>query len=251
MRFAKILTASLIAAGLAAPAAAQTGGIKGTFVLDGKAPAFNPLVPQGANVKDAAVCAVNPVPDETIVVGAGGGLANVFIYAAKVDEKDVPAEFKNAPVEPVSLDNQNCRFVPHAMVIRTGQPVKLLNSDAVAHNIHTFPLRGNAINILVAPGEKEGIAQKMEKPEILPIPVKCDIHPWMQAYALIIDHPFAAVSDDDGSFEIEGLPAGKHTFRIWHEGGGYVERSYDVTVEAGKTTDLGKISMPLAKIQKK
>ena len=251
MRFAKFLAAGLVAAWLAVPvAAAETGSIKGTFVLDGAAPALKPIVPQGANIKDGQVCAATAVPDQTIVVGAGNGLANVFIYASKVDAKDVPAEFKDAPKTPVTLDNKGCVFVPHALLIRTGQTVKLLNEDAVAHNIHTYPLRGNAINILIPPGEKVGIDQTMEKPEILPIPVKCDIHPWMQAYALILDHPFAAVSDKDGRFEIKGLPAGKHDFRIWHEGGGYVERSYDVTVEAGKTTDLGAVKVPLAKITK-
>jgi hypothetical protein len=257
MRLVRLLPAGLVAGLMtlaqSAFAAEETGGIKGTFVLKGDAPVALPLppkVPAGANVKDSQVCAANPVPDETIVVDpATKGMANVFIWLPKFDEKDIPKDLQKPANKKVTIDNKGCNFVPHAFVIRTDQELVMTNSDAVAHNVHTYPLRGSAINDLVAPNDKQGVERDMKKPELLPIPVKCDIHPWMQAYMLVVDNPYAAVSDAKGEFEITGLPPGKYEFRIWQEAAGYVDRSFKVEVKAGQVTDLGKIPVDGAKLK--
>ena len=74
--------------------------------------------------------------------------------------------------------------------------------------------------------------------EKLPVAIKCDIHPWMIAYQLPLDHSFAAVTDKDGNFEIANLPAGEHEFVVWHEKTGYLERKYKVTITAGQTQEV-------------
>jgi hypothetical protein len=84
----------------------------------------------------------------------------------------------------------------------------------------------------------------------LPLKVTCDIHSWMNAYWVVTDHPYAAVSDADGKFKIENLPAGEHTFRVWHERQGYLNREYKVTVKAG-ANKLDPVKVPAAKLAKK
>lgn len=242
--------AGLAALAFAAPALAQDGGsVTGTFVLKGEAPKLKPKVEKGANVKDGQVCAVEEVPDETLIVDpATKGIKNVFIWVAKVDAKDLPKP-KEATV---TVDNKNCRFVPHCLIARTGQELVMLNSDAVAHNVHTNPIRGKAINDLVAPNDKEGVKRPLDKPELLPIPVVCDIHPWMKGHMLVLDHPFAALSDDKGTFKIEGLPPGKYDLKVWQEAGGYVigaKGIQNVEVKAGAPTDLGKVEIDRAKLK--
>ena len=69
-------------------------------------------------------------------------------------------------------------------------------------------------------------------PEPVPVTVQCDIHPWEKAYWLVVDHPFAAKTEANGSFEIKNVPFGRHVFRVWHERIGYVEKELEITVDA-------------------
>ena len=252
MRIAKLLPGGL-AAGLAvalaaAPAAAQeTGSVKGTFVLEGDAPVLAPRIEAGANVKDGAVCAANPVPNQTIVVDPDTkGLANVFIWIRRVNERDIPAEFRKPKEPTVVIDQKDCVFTPHCVVARTGQTLVMLNGDAVAHNVHVNAIRGDTINDLVAPNDREGVRRELKKADILPVPVTCDIHPWMKGHMLVVDHPYAAVSGAQGQFEIVGLPPGKYDFMLWHEAAGYlkgIDAVEKVEVKAGQPTDLGALKV--------
>jgi hypothetical protein len=257
MRLVRLLSAGVVA-GLAfavavQPAAAQEGGsLKGTFVLKGEVPKLEPKVPAGANVKDGQVCAANPVPNHALTVDpATKGIANVFIWLAKIDEKDIPKNLREPAQKTVTVDNKGCDFVPHAFVARAGQDLVMTNSDAVAHNVHTTPFRGKAINDIVPPNDKKGVDRPLTKPESLPTSVKCDIHPWMQGWMLVVDHPYAAVSNAKGEFEIKDLPPGKHEFKIWQESAGWVDRTFKVEVKAGQATDLGKFEIDVAKFELK
>ncbi len=248
MRIARLLPAGLIAASAlfisVNSASAQTGSVKGMFVLDGKAPELPPKVAKGENVKDAQVCAVTGVPDETYVVDATTkGLANVFIWVQRIDKDDIPAEFQKPKKPTVEIDNKGCQFVPHCVIAQAGQEIVMKNADAVAHNVHLAAVRGKEINDLVAPNDREGVKRKLEA-DILPMTVKCDIHPWMIGHVLILDHPYAALSDEKGAFTIEGLPEGTYDFRVWHESQGYVKvETKDIEVKAGKATDLGTLKV--------
>jgi hypothetical protein len=71
----------------------------------------------------------------------------------------------------------------------------------------------------------------------------------MKAHWLILDHPYAAITDADGKFTIKDLPAGDHEVVVWHEGPGYIERKLKVKITAGKTTDLGVVKVPAAKMK--
>lgn len=227
--FCGVSATALSAAEPAASSPAE-GGVAGRIVLDGKAPALDPFVKAGdPKVKDKEVCGVVDVPDESLVVGEGNGIANVFVYLRRA-----PKGYKVADVEePVVMDQKGCVFVPHTSLIRVGQPVLVKSSDAVQHNVHTFPGRNNPTNLLINPNEDTGVELKYQKPESDPVQVKCDIHAWMVSWHLVLDHPFMAVTDKDGNFKIDGLPAGVHELRIWHERGGLLEKGLKVTVKAG------------------
>jgi len=229
------------AAGAATEAPVATGGVgtlRGTFVVQGNVTPLPPLYAQGNAPKDAEVCGIQAAPDETVVVN-DGKLAYTFIYLAKAPK----GAKSTAPTEPVEFDQISCIFKPHALVVHTGQVVKILNDDAALHNTHTFPVRNSGFNQGVSPKDRSGVNLVYSQAEKEPISVKCDVHPWMQAWHLPIDHSFAAVSGANGEFVIKDLPAGKHSFKIWHEKGGELEKAYSVTIKPGEEN---VIQIPIA-----
>jgi plastocyanin len=233
------------APGGATESAVVTGGfgnLKGKVVFQGDFTTLPPLYAQNAAPKDPAVCGIEAAPNETIVVN-DGGLANVFIYLAKLPKGvTVPP-----PGEPIVFDQRACVFKPHVLVVQTGQEVKVLNDDAVAHNTHTYPKRNSSFSQTVAPSDRAGISLKYGRPESLPFQVGCDIHPWMIAYHLAVDHPWATASGADGTFEIKGLPSGKHEFKVWHEKGGELEKALSVVIKPDETAEI-EIVVPAAKL---
>ncbi len=223
-------------ASASASAGSGPGHFSGRVVLTGTAPAIGPIFAAGADIKDGAVCAAVDMPDEKLVLGADNGVANVFIYLQKAPKGTPKPE---ASETAMIFDQEACRFTPHCMVIPTGQLVKVLSNDKVSHNTHSYPSRNAAINQTVDPGDREGKLQFAYKSsEREPLKVVCDFHSWMIAWHLPVDHPFAALTDADGKFEIRDLPAGTHQFTVWHEAakGKYVSRKFKVTIKPGETT---------------
>lgn len=238
-RIAYAVMACLVASSVAQ--AADWGSIKGQIVLKGDVPEPVLEFKKGGAPKDAAVCsATDMYKTDLLVDPESKGIANVFVYLYKAP-KSVHPDLAN-PEPKVIFDQENCVFEPLALFVQAGQTVEVLNSDPVAHNTHTYPLRNQAVNILIAPNtpKGEGVDVATSTRESVPIQVKCDFHPWMLAHWLILDHPYGAVTDKSGNFEIKNLPAGDHEFRLWHEKVGYLDRKFKVTVKAGETTELKK-----------
>ncbi len=208
------------------------GAFAGRIVFNGATPSLAPLVGKGTSQVDPTVCAKDvDIPDESLVVSSNGGVANAFVYldrAPKGVNYDLPAE---SPL----LDQKICIFLPHALIVRAGQSLHFKNSDQVLHNVKTAPGRNQAANESMAPGAELDMVFKAA--ERAPFSSECAIHPWMRFWTLVIDHPYAAVTDAEGKFQIPNLPAGQHTFKIWHEraSGGLLERSLKVTVKPGET----------------
>ena len=234
------LLAAAVLCGVASTATAETGTLKGRFVLDGDAPSLDPLVEKGAPVKDAAVCSADPVPNQKYVVGENGGIANVVIYLKEAPD-DMPEELAEAPSDPVVFDQKGCVFTPHVLAVQAGRPITVKSSDGVAHNVRANFFNNPGFNFVVnANGSKD---VNLELGESAPASIACDIHPYMIAFWMVTDHPYVAVTDSEGNFEIPNLPEGKHKFRVWHEGAGYIDRSMKVEIEPGETTDMGDIEV--------
>jgi len=216
--------------------AAGAGGIgtlTGVVSYDGSQPFLEALVQKGKQGVDA-ICASEGVPNETVVV-TDGKLANVCIFLARAPRgMSIPP----APEETAVFDQKLCKFLPHVLLVRTGQPLQVLNGDPVVHNTHTYPSKNSGFNATIPPNDRMGTTIKYSRAEPIPVRVQCDIHAWMRAYHLVVDHPFAAISGEDGTFRIEGLPAGDQEFRVWHETAGYLDRKYKVTITADQETSV-------------
>lgn len=169
------------------------------------------------------------VLDESLVFSKDGGLANVFVTLWMPKFPIEPAtEVELA--KPFVLIADSGKFWPHAAIVRVGRPVVFENGSAEPINFVTQPLRNQSFNVLVK-REDRFKAPAFEKSESIPFPVKSNIKPWMLAHLLPLDHSFAAVTDDDGRFEINGLPPGEHEFRVWHERAGWLEKSLKITIK--------------------
>jgi hypothetical protein len=228
----------------AAFGAAGTGTLSGVIQFDGNPPTFDPLVKKGdSSVKDAAVCSAQEVPNEELVINKDNkGIANVFVYLQKA-----PAGVKAAkPTGETVFDQKACQFLPHALLVRSGEKVLVKSDDPIPHNTHTYPVRGDGFNKVIAANDRKGVDLKYTKPERLPVKVVCDYHNWMKAFHLVLDHPYMAVTDADGKFTIPNLPAGKHEFIVWQEKAGYLEKKHTVQIKSGETKEV-KLSFGAAK----
>jgi hypothetical protein len=195
-----------------APAPTDTadgpGAIAGTVTFAGTPPKPRPL-PMESDPQ--CVAAAPGATSELLVVGPGGGLKNVFVFV----KDGLGARRYAVPPTPVALDQKGCQYVPHVLGIQAGQTMLVSNSDPLIHNVHAMPKNNREFNF-GQPAKTPPVSRVFEKPEI-GLPFKCDVHGWMNAYINVVPHPFFAVTKDDGSFEIKGLPEGTYTLELWHE----------------------------------
>jgi plastocyanin len=210
-------TGVILASGL--PAGAQGGGtIVGEVKLAGAAPA-----PKTVKVnKDVEVCGQEKKIAE-VAAGPGGGLGNAIVVVP--DAKGAKA------AKPAVLDQKGCEFRPPVLVMSPGE-LKILNSDGVLHNIHTFSTANPPVN-KAQPKFKKEMVEKFEKPEL--IKVQCDAHSWMLGWIYVTDNP-AAVTDGNGAFKLENVPPGKHKVEVVHPVLG--KQTKEVEVKAGQETKV-------------
>ena len=210
------------------------GTITGKIKLTGTPPAPQPIdMSQDANCK-----AKNPNATTETVVAKDGKLQNVFVYikdGTLADGSKIGDWTVKTPDTEVVLDQNGCHYVPHVIGIQPNQKLKVTNSDPTGHNIHVLPKSGGGNEEWneSQPGGAGPIVKSFKRSEIL-IPVKCNQHPWMKAYIGVVKHPFYAVSKEDGSYEIKGVPPGTYTVVAWQEKGPS-EKTMQVTVPAKGT----------------
>ena len=197
--------------------AATASDVKGTVTLDGTAPKNAPIK---MNADPVCVKAnKDPQFQESYTVGGDGkSLANVFVYV-----KDGLGNYVyDMPADPIVIDQKDCRYHPHVFGARVGQKLVIKNSDDTLHNIHALPKTNAEFNVAEP---IKGMTQEhhFTAKEVM-VPFKCEVHGWMNAYAGVLDHPYFAMTDKDGKFELKSLPPGTYTIEAWHEKLGTVEQ---------------------------
>jgi plastocyanin len=199
--------------------AATAGAISGTVTFEGTPPA-----PQPIRLSRDCIAGGTPNPvSDAVLVGANGALKNAFIYVK--DGLD-PGYTFDTPAEPVELAQKGCEYAPRVFGIRVGQTLDVVNADATLHNVHALPMVNEEFN-KSQPLQNSHMKHVFTAPEVM-VRFKCDVHAWMAAYVGVLPHPYFAVSDEAGHFDIRNLPPGHYTIEAWHETFG--RRTANVTV---------------------
>ena len=208
----------------AKPAGGGTASIQGTVRLEGTASKSEPI-----KMNADPVCQQQhqgPVYAEDVVANDQGMLKNVFVYVKEGAKGPFPA-----PTQAVTLDQNGCWYQPHVFGIQVGQPLEIVNSDGTLHNINAKPTVNQPFNV-AQPVKGMKTTKKFTKPEVA-VSFKCNVHPWMRAYAGVVENPFFGVSDENGAVTISRLPAGTYVLEAWHEK--YGTHIQTVTVGDGET----------------
>ncbi len=185
----------------------HAGDIKGKVKYDGKPPKKKPL-----RMDADPVCGSShssKVFAESFKVNANGELAECIVYLKDVSYSG------GIPNTAVELDQKGCIYMPHVFGIQAGQELLIKNSDATLHNIHSMPKKNKEFNFAMPKVVKTKKA-KFDSSED-PFYIKCDVHPWMKTWVLVSDHPYYAVTDSNGNYEIKGVPAGTYEVVCWQE----------------------------------
>jgi hypothetical protein len=230
----QLFPAILLAAGFSAAFAqaqnyqtitvAKGGIIRGTVKWEGPLP----HVPTLVITKDAQICdpESHKIRDlERIIIGPQGGVANTVVYL-----KDISSG-KAMDIAPQRrfLDQHTCRYEPHILLVPTDALLQMKSSDATLHTVH---MDGAATYNLPFPFPNQVISRQMSTPGL--VNLKCNGgHTWMNAELFVVPHPYYAVTDENGNFELSNVPTGEYTLVAWHESWKVASReaSFDVLTE--------------------
>jgi hypothetical protein len=184
-------------------------------VLAVKAP-FEGQAPQTDKIKadaDPKCKLMHPdgIVSDQIIVNSNGTLKNVFVHV----KEGLSGKTFDTPKEPVVFDQKGCQYHPKVFGIQVNQPLEILNSDDTLHNVHALPVNSQSFN-LGMPIKGMKLKKTFAKPEIM-VKIKCEVHPWMGAYAGVVDNPYYGVTGDDGVAAIKDLPPGEYVLEAWHE----------------------------------
>lgn len=221
MRAKKVLSLAIVM--LAVPLAMFAGNIGGKVTVDGVVPKMKPI-----DMSKEPACAKSystPPTTESELAGPNNALENVVVYisAGAPDES-------SAPSQAVTLDQKGCRYIAHVTALKTNQELKIANNDPTSHNIHPLAKINREWNKSQPPGTQP-LTEHFEKEEF--IPVKCNVHPWMRGYIVVLKTSHFAVTHETGAFELKNLPPGKYTVTAWHETLG--TQTQDLTISGSET----------------
>lgn len=145
-----------------------------------------------------------------LVVGADGKVKNAVVFLTEVSKGKAFPEWKP------QLDQKECTFEPHVLLAQNRERLKIRNGDPMLHNVHGF-LKGSDVFNLALPNKDQVTEVALRRPGI--VTVKCDAgHYWMSGFIFVVEHPYYAITDESGAFQLDNIPPGNYTLRVWHEG---------------------------------
>src|SRR5262249_42995380 len=196
--------------------------------------------------QDKAACeAKGPVVSEEWVINKNNkGIRWTFVWLAPPEGQKLPIHpaLQQTKDKEVVIDQPCCQFEPHAVAIRQGQELVIKNSAPVAHNVNWTGGLKNPGNNIIIPAKGNPITIKNFNADRLPIKLACNIHPWMNGWVRVFDHPYYFVTDADGKFEIKNAPAGEYRLVVWHGSIGYLggaagKNGQPIEIKKDGTTD--------------
>ncbi len=206
------------------------GSIAGTIKFEGNVPH-----PKFIHMDADPICyAINKgnVHSQVINLGKDNTLGNVFVYIKNgLTKSDYPA-----PEEVALINQTGCNYHPHVIGVMVGQKVKFLNPDGTLHNVHAMCRINPEFNATMPDFRKE-MQVSFDKPEFM-FQIRCDVHPWMQAWMAVMTHPFFMVTAPDGKFELKNIPDGTYVIEAWHEKLGTKTATVTVTDNSAQKLDF-------------
>jgi hypothetical protein len=235
--WSKLLTlfvASLVAYTVSEARADDWGTLSGRFLLDGKAPVLAPLNAGGA---------FGVAPDESVVVGPNGELANVVVWLRAPKDVVSHPDYRKLIQKKAVIDNHGCRFDPHIAICCLGQTLEIKNTDPIAHNTVGM-LQTNSVFSFILRSDQSRELKPFAMAEPVPVALSCNAVPWMKGWLVVPPTPYAAVSGNDGNFEIRNLPVGTELeFQAWQEKKGFLDKATINGKEAGWTKGRFKMTI--------
>tara|TARA_R110000850_G_scaffold67858_2_gene151756 strand:+ start:2076 stop:2768 length:693 start_codon:yes stop_codon:yes gene_type:complete len=215
--------------------AAEWGTLSGKFVYTGTpVKQSDPRIPE----------------DQSLIIGPQGGIKNIFVFIKdrRFKQELIHPDYQKLP-DQVVIQHQGDHIEPHAAGLwQPHQELVVLNKTPHLHLTHLFPLKNHLPDSLHENPNRKKLIQ-FEHAELLPMQIKCDIHPWESSYLLVHDHPYFAISDENGAFQIKNLPVGEWVFQFWHEQAGHLAAREDwergrikMQIKPGDN-DLGEIKV--------
>jgi len=218
---------------------AEAGTLKGHVKYEGKSPK-----PKRLRMDADPVCGSShsgPVYSENFKMAKDGSMAEALVWLKNVSYSG------GVPSDPAVLDQKGCVYDPHVFGMVAGQELLIKNSDATLHNIHSMPKVNKEFNFAM-PKVVKTKKSTFTKSEPSPFYIKCDVHPWMKTWVLVSDHPYYAVTDTNGNFSIDNIPAGTYEVVCWQEKFGSKRAiTSEVTIGDGSTTKDFVFSRPKKK----
>ncbi len=180
------------------------GSITGTVKYQGPSPTAEVL----SISKDQEVCGKTEKVSELLIVGANQGVQNAVVSLVNIKKGKRPV------LKSVTLDQKDCRYNPHVLLVPAGVELAILNNDGILHNLRTHSQKNPPIN-QAQPKFKKVMKERFADPEL--IKITCDAHAWMAGWLVITEHPYYAVTDANGNFQLTDVPSGEYELQVWHE----------------------------------
>ncbi len=215
----------------------HTASVSGTVSFAGYVPEMA-LLDMSADPVCAELNRKDPKRREVLVLGDARRIANVLVQIKGGLPHTLLERVDSPPDMVVEFDQGGCQYSPHVFALRVGQTLKILNPDGTLHNVYAFS-KVNAEFNEAMPKFRTELEKVFDKAEPTPFAIKCDVHPWMNAWAAVFDHPYYAVTGSSGRFTISNLPAGTYELEIWHER--IPAQTYVVSVGAGEDVHLNAV----------